>query len=201
MPKSKTKDAFAKYYPWLLIIGGIIGILAAGILIVEKIALLKHPDMALGCDINPIVACGSVINTPQASAFGFPNPIIGLVGFGVVLTTGMAMLAGAQFKRWYWLGLQAGTIFGVSFIHWLFFESVYRIHALCPYCMVVWSVTIPIFLYTTLWNLRQGYLRTPKSLKKVVAFAQANHPTILLLWYVTIAGLILKHFWYFFGPH
>lgn len=59
-------------------------------------------------------------------------------------------------RRWFWLGLQAGTTAAVVFIHWSIFQSLYRIDALCPYCMVVWVVTIPLFWYTTLHNLRAG---------------------------------------------
>ena len=33
------------------------------------------------CSINPVLACGSVINTPQASVFGPPNPLIGVGAF------------------------------------------------------------------------------------------------------------------------
>lgn len=183
--------------PYILIIGGVLGLLAAAILMVEKIHLLKDPNAQLACDLNPIVACGSVINTPQASAFGFPNPILGLIGFGVVITIGMAMLAGAQFKRWFWLGLQGGTIFGVVFVTWLQYQSIYTIGALCPYCMVVWSVTIPIFVYVTLYNLREKHIKTPKNLKKIVAFAQKHHGDILFSWYLLIFLAIMTHFWYF----
>ena len=31
-------------------------------------------------------------------------------------------------------------------MHWLIFQSLYRIGALCPYCMVVWAVTIPLLV-------------------------------------------------------
>lgn len=166
---------------------------------VEKIHLLKNPEAALSCDLNPIIACGSVINTPQASAFGFPNPIIGLVGFGIVLAVGMALLAGASFKRWFWLGLQAGTLFGVLFVTWLQYQSIYSIGALCPYCMVVWSVTIPIFWYTTLYNLRQKHLKTPASLKNLVGFLQQHHADVLVVWFLVILVAILERFWYYWS--
>lgn len=183
--------------PFILLIGGIIGVLCAGILTVEKIQLLKHPEAALVCDINPVVACGSVINTPQASAFGFPNPIIGLVGFGVVAAIGAGLLAGAQFKRWFWLGLQAGVIFGICFVTWLQFQSIFRIGALCPFCMVVWSVTIPIFWYTTLYNLREGHIKMGAKLKRFAGFLQRHHGDVLLAWYLIIVAVITNHFWYF----
>lgn len=184
--------------PWLLFIGGIIGILCAGALTLDKINLLEHPGGHLNCDINPIVACGPVINKPQATAFfGVPNPIIGLVSFGIVTCVGAALLAGGVFKRWFWLGLNAGTLFGAGFVTWLQFETIYRIGALCPFCMVTWVVTIPIFLYTTIYNLREGHIKTPKKLTKVVAFAQKHHLDILIAWYLIIFLNILTHFWYY----
>lgn len=197
--KPSSKYTLAKVFPWLLVIGSVLGVLAAGILTVEKIHLLKNPDATLSCDLNPIVACGSVINTPQASAFGFPNPLIGLVGFGIVLTVGMALLAGAQFKRWFWQGLQAGTIFGVGFVTWLQYQSIYEIGALCPYCMVVWAVTIPIFVYTTVFNLRQGHIVLPAKLKGLGHFIQKYPAEIVFTWYLVILMAILEHFWYYWS--
>ena len=187
----------ARTLPYILLIGGIIGVFCAGALTQDKIALLKHPGTQLNCDLNPIVACGPVINKPQASAFGVPNPFLGLVGFAVVATVGGALLAGAKFRRWFWLGLQAGATFAVGFVTWLQFETIFRINALCPYCMVVWVVTIPIFWYTTLYNLREGNIRTPVRLKSSVAFLQRHHADVLVVWFLVIIAVILKHFWYY----
>lgn len=186
-----------KKYPWFLLVGGLIALLCSILLTIEKIKLLKDPSVSLGCDLNPIIACGSVINTPQASAFGFPNPIIGIVGFSIVALIGGAILAEAKFKRWFWIGLQLGVIFAVVFVHWLIFQTVYRINALCPYCMVVWAMTIPIFWYTTLYNLQAGNIKTPVRLGKAAAFAQKHHGDILLIWFLAIVGVILSHFWYY----
>lgn len=194
---AQTKNWTAKRYQWLLLIGGLIALLCSILLTIEKIKLLKDPSVSLGCDLNPIIACGSVINTPQASAFGFPNPILGIVGFSVVALVGGAILAEAKFKRWFWIGLQLGVIFAVVFVHWLIFQTIYRINALCPYCMVVWALTIPIFWYTTLYNLQAGNIKTPARLKKAVAFAQRHHGDILLIWFLAIVGVILNHFWYY----
>lgn len=59
------------------------------------------------------------MSTPQASVFGFLNPMLGVAGFAVVTTVGMVVLAGAQPRRWFWLGPQAGATAGVVFVHWL----------------------------------------------------------------------------------
>lgn len=190
-----------KVMPWILIIAGGIGLLMSGIILFDKIKLLEDPNFVIGCNINPVVACGSVMQSDQATAFwDIPNPMIGLAAFPVVITTGVVMLARARLPRWYWLGLLAGTTFGLGFVHWLFFQSVYRIEALCPYCMGVWVVTITSFWYTLLYNLREKYISLPKSLHGANSFIQRHHLDILILWLIIIAALILNHFWYYYGP-
>jgi uncharacterized membrane protein len=119
----------ARVVPWVLAVGGGIGMLAAFILTIEKINLLTDPGYRPTCSINPILSCGSVMTTPQAAAFGFPNPLIGIAGFSVVATLGVLLLSGVRPPRWCWLGLQAGVTFGVVFVHWLIYQSLYRIGA------------------------------------------------------------------------
>lgn len=180
---------------WLLAVLGLVGFVAAATLLIEKIRLLEDPSYVPSCSINPILSCGSVMLTEQAEAFGFPNPIIGVAGFAVVTTMGMALLAGAQLPRWFWLGLQAGTTFGVVFIHWLMVQSLYRINALCPYCMVVWAVTIPLFWYTTLHNVTTGHLNVPRVLRSLAHKAAAYHGAVVTGWFLIIAAMITERFW------
>ncbi len=194
---AKKQRTLQKALPYILVIGGIVGFICAFIIMYEKIHLLTNPAYKPSCSINPIISCGNVMSSWQGSVFGFPNPIIGLAGFPIVITIGMAMLAGAKFKRWFWIGLNIGALFGVSFITWLFFQSVYSIQALCPYCMVVWSVTIPIFWYTTLYNFREGHIQLPARFKKLGIFLQVHHGDVLVVWYLAIIVAILHHFWYY----
>lgn len=195
--KKEPTSRLDKLLPYILLIGSLIGFIAAFAIMYEKLHLLSDPSYKPSCSINPIISCGSVMSSSQGSVFGFPNPIIGLAGFPIVATIGLGLLAGAKFKRWFWICAQLGLLFAVCFIHWLFFQSVYRIGALCPYCMVVWSVTIPMFWYLTLYNLRHGSIATPKQLIGVVNFAQRHHLDTLVVWYLIIIGLIVKHFWYY----
>lgn len=189
-----------KMLPWLLIVAGIIGLAASFVLMMDKIAILKDPSYQPSCNINPIIACGSVIVTSQANAFGFPNPIIGLIGFSVLITVGVTWLSGVRSqKAWYWRTFLSATLLATVFIHWLMFQTIYRIEALCPYCMIVWVVTIATFWYSLLWTIRRKYLRVPAFLNKLVAFANQNHLGVLIVWYLAIMGLILNHFWYYFG--
>lgn len=197
--KEKVIRGNGRALAYLLSLGGLTGLLASFILAVEKIEILKDPSFEPSCNINPILSCGSVMITPQAEVFGFPNPFLGILGFSAVAATGFALLAGAKFKRWFWVALQLGLLFATVFVHWLIFQTIYRINALCPYCMVVWAVTIPIFWYTLLYNFRAGNVPTPKALRNKVGFIQRHHGDILLVWFLGLLGLIIHHFWYYWS--
>ena len=66
----------------------------------------------------------------------------------------MLSFAKVFLPQWYWAGLTVGTVLGAVFVHWLIFQSLYRIGALCPYCMLVWSVTIPLLVVVASIALR-----------------------------------------------
>ena len=153
---------------WILVIGGIIGIFASIELIVQKIAVLSNPDFVPNCDINPVLSCGSVINTDQASLFGFPNPVLGVIGFTIVIMFGALLFTGVDIPKPMWLGLNLGALAGMFFVIWLVGQSLYVIGALCPWCMVVWSITIPIFWQVTTDNLASGRLSLGKSLSEII---------------------------------
>ncbi|HJD85288.1 vitamin K epoxide reductase family protein [Kitasatospora aureofaciens] len=186
-------------FAWLLLVGGAVGLFASTVLTLDKIRLLEDPSYVPGCNINPIISCGSIMRSDQASAFGFPNSLIGLVAFGVVVAIGAGLLAGASYRRWFWLGLQAGTLFGIGFVTWLMYQTLYRIGALCPYCMVVWAAMIPLFWYTTLHNLRSGVIPVGRRGRVAVREAARYHWVVPALWYAVIALLVLNRFWYFWS--
>jgi len=180
---------------WILVIAGIIGIVASIELIIQKIAVLSNPDFVPNCDINPVLSCGSVINTEQASLFGFPNPVLGVIGFTTVIMFGALLFAGVELPRSMWLGLNLGALAGMFFVIWLVGQSLYVIGALCPWCMVVWSVTIPIFWQVTVDNLSSKKLSFGESFSEIV---------VALKWilvgasYLIVIGLIFvrwSDFW------
>jgi len=190
-----------KSYPYILIITGVIGIASSFFLSVDKFKILQNPAYKPSCNLNPILACGDVLKTHQGSAFGFPNPFIGLAAFAVFVTIGMGMLAGAKYKKWFHQGLQLGTILGLAFISWLFYQSLYKIHALCPWCMAVWTIVIISFWYTLLFNIDHGFIKLPKNLKAYYPKVRKVHLEIILIFFLVLTLFILNHFWYYFGKH
>ena len=105
------------------------------------------------------------MESEQAAVFGFPNPMLGLVTYGMVVCVGASLLAGARFPRWFWLTLNAGTLFGVAFCTWLMYQSLYDISALCLWCCLAWAATILMFWYVTGHNVRHTFLPAPHGLR------------------------------------
>ena len=172
-----------------IIIAGLAGLASAFTLTVEKIELLIDPTFVPSCNLNPVLSCGSIMVTPQASAFGFPNPLIGIVAFTVVVTSGVLAFAKVRLPQWYWVGLTIGTTLGVVFIGWLIFQSLYRIGALCPYCMVVWAVTIPLLVVVASIAMR------PLAGNAVLRVLYEWRWSIVALWFAAVILMIVVRFW------
>lgn len=185
--------------PYILIVGGIIGLICSFIISQDKIELLQDPNFSPSCDLNPVISCGSVMKSAQGSVFGFPNPWIGLVTFAALITVGVVMLAGARLKRWFWLAFEGGMLLGLGFAYWLLFESIYHIQALCPYCLAVDVVLVTTTWYLTLYLIREGHLQVPRQLIGVADFARRYHLEILTGWFLILIAIILQHFWYYYG--
>ncbi|MFD6426587.1 MULTISPECIES: vitamin K epoxide reductase family protein [unclassified Streptomyces] len=178
----------------LLVITGAAGLLAAWVITIDKFKLLEDPSFTPGCSLNPVVACGNVMKSEQAAAFGFPNPMMGLVAYPIVIGIGMALLAGARFRSWYWLGLNAGMLFGVGFCTWLQYQSLYNINSLCLWCCLAWVATIFMFCYVTIHNVKHRILPAPSWLRSALT---EFHWALPVLWIGIIGMLILTRWWDF----
>ncbi|MDT5119833.1 MAG: hypothetical protein QOE30_5572 [Mycobacterium sp.] len=177
---------------WWVLIAGAVGLLASMTLTVEKIDILLNPSYVPSCNLNPIISCGSVMVTPQASVLGFPNTLLGIVAFTVVLVVGVLSVAKVSLPQWFWIGLMAGILVGAVFVHWLIFQSLYRIGALCPYCMVVWAMTITLLVVVGSIALR------PVLDSRDATAARLLHQwrwSLTALWFTAVFLLIMVRFW------
>ncbi len=178
----------------LLVITGLAGLLASWVITIDKFKLLEDPGFQPGCSLNPVVACGNIMKSEQASAFGFPNPMLGLVTYAMVVAIGVGLLAGARYRRWFWLGLNAGTLFGVGFCTWLQYQSLYNINSLCLWCCLAWVATIVMFCYVTTHNIKHRIIPAPSGLRSALVEFHWVPP---VLWIGIIGMLILTRWWTF----
>jgi uncharacterized membrane protein len=139
-----------------LIVAGVLGWWASFSLTVDKFLLLVNPEADLDCNFTVLVQCGKNLDSWQGAVFGFPNPILGLGGFVAPIAVGVGLLAGARFDRWFWALFNLGLAGALGFVIWLITQSIFDLGTLCPWCMLVWSVTIPLFWIVTARNLAEG---------------------------------------------
>lgn len=189
-PDEPPASPLTRLHGVLLVVLGSVGLYAAFSLAIDKYRILEDPTFSPSCDLSPILSCGSVMVTDQGSVFGFPNPVIGLMAFSVVVTLGVLVASGLALPRWVLGGLAGGALLGVVFVHWLAFQSIYRIGALCPWCMVVWAVTLPVFVWSALL-----FLRSLPATSGVGNVLWSVRYLVLTFWYLGFVLAALVQFW------
>jgi uncharacterized membrane protein len=95
---------------------GITGLIASFTLAVEEFHLIKNPDAVLSCTINLVLNCSTVMQTWQASVFGFPNMFIGLMAFPIVILVATLGLLGSRLPRWFWIAAQIAYLCLLAFL-------------------------------------------------------------------------------------
>lgn len=192
------KDLIRKEY-WIFGVVAVfaaVGLLCSLILSVEKLHLLENPDAQLACSVNVFLNCATVMNTPEASLLGFPNSFIGMMAYSVLLTVAIAYLFGAKLPRGFMALAQLGVTVEIIFAYWLFFDSVFIIQVLCPFCLLVTFSSTMIFAAITRYNILEKNLylspKTQAFLEKLVA--RDYDKMIVAGWVVAMIALVLVRF-------
>lgn len=139
-------------------IAGAIGLLASFVLTVDKFTVLSNPSTILACSINAVLDCSRVMQTWQASIFGFPNTMIGLITYPIIMLIAFLVLIGIKLPRWFFVAMNVAVLLSTAFSYWLFFESLYTIQVLCPWCLSVTFAETLLFAAVTFYNLRENML-------------------------------------------
>ena len=148
---------------WLFMTGAI-ALASSATLVFERLQIFVDAGHTSVCDINALLNCGTVMRTPQAEAFGFPNPFIGLIGFSIVMTIAASMFAGATFKKWFWVATN---------------------------CMIVWVMTITMFVKVTVRNISHNVIPAPENIRESIGTWSWFTITLVL---ILIFGIIVIRF-------
>ncbi|MEI6237765.1 MAG: vitamin K epoxide reductase family protein [Candidatus Saccharibacteria bacterium] len=116
-------------------IGAAIGIVASFWQTLEKLTLLKNPDAILSCNLNGVFSCSNVLNSHQASLFGFPNSIMSLMFFIVFLTVAIVGLSGGLVTKKMRFSIHFLSFFVLLFGLWFLHTSTYSIKSICIFCI------------------------------------------------------------------
>lgn len=169
------------------IVAGLIGWFASFELLTEYIKTLKNSEYVPNCSVSILVTCGPNMDSWQGSLLGFSNTIIGVSAFVAPIAVGVALLAGARFAPWFWWLYQLGLLFGFGFILWLASQSIFVLGTLCPWCMVVWSVMIPLWWIGAFRPHTVGDVPHSERAQKIFAGLYSWAWVLILITYVLIA--------------
>jgi Vitamin K epoxide reductase family len=113
-----------------------------------------------------------------------------------VITVAVASLGGARFPRWFMFTAQVVYTLGVTFAYWLFYQSMFDIGALCPWCLLVTVSTTLVFSTLTHVNIRDGNLYLPPRAQSALRTAlDADLDAIAVtIWLLALAlAVVLKY--------
>ncbi|MBV7364041.1 vitamin K epoxide reductase family protein [Actinomycetaceae bacterium TAE3-ERU4] len=135
------------FWPSLTVtILSLLGLLASAALVLATIGHAQAPDKKQSCDINSWISCGASLSSWKSALFGVPNALLGVIAFSALTAIGVLLLSRVQLPRWVWLGLFLASMGAVLFVYWFAYESAFSFKTICPWCLLVWIVTIALFV-------------------------------------------------------
>lgn len=176
----------------VVVITGLVAMFAAMGLILAEITALKNPGLPLSCDINPIIGCGASLNSWQNTLIGdIPNSVFGFAFFAGMTALGLVWLGGGTCARWLWRLASAGCGLGILWLMWFQYQAFFVEKALCPYCLVTWTFSIPLFTHVLVRAVQAGHLWVTRPR----AFLVRNRWLIVGAVYLILIVMIAAVFW------
>ncbi|MCX6704953.1 MAG: vitamin K epoxide reductase family protein [Candidatus Woesebacteria bacterium] len=130
-----------KFFGWVTILA-VIGIGLALFLLWERYFKPSFQP----CNINSTVNCDAVIWGEVSDTLGIPTPLIGLLGYLVILFAAFKRSA-----RWI-LGM---ATFGLIFCLYIAYRELFQLHVVCPVCILCQLDMITVFILGTILVRKQ----------------------------------------------
>ena len=121
-----------KYFDWVKILA-VLGIFLAVYLLWQQFFKPSFQP----CNINATVNCDAVVSGPVAKTLGIPTPLIGLMGYLIILFS--------SFKRNARLVLGMAT-FGLLFCLYIAYMEIFQLRVICPVCILCQLDMISVFI-------------------------------------------------------
>lgn len=186
----------------VMLVASAVALFVSFILSAETLQMARHPGVKLGCDVNGVVSCTTVAQAWQSEIirFGdlsFPNAFFGIAAESVFVTVAVIGLARVKVPRWFAVCTWLGGLAALAYAYWLFSQSMYVIHALCPWCLaLMFSTTVQFMGLThatvTVQGLPGGESGSPAGLRKY--YRLGFDLMVDALWIVVLVALILLQY-------
>lgn len=180
----RPSRALAIWWIGAALAGGIVSFL----LYHEYIGQLSGGDALISCNISPVVTCGPNLLSPGGNLLGFSNSILGMVLFpGPIFAAAAGLAAPAGLRAWFWRTFALFVTAAFLLVHFFAYRSVFEYSSLCPWCMIIWLVTIPLFFTVAGWTLRAGVWGASLGARRIGAGILSWLPLIVIADYLVIA--------------
>ena len=118
----------------IMLIASAVALGASLILSAETLQLARHPESALQSWQAEIAKFGGL---------SYPNAFFGIAAESVFITIAVIGLARVKVPRWFATCTWLGGLAALAYSYWLSTQSLFVIHALCPWCLtLMFSTTI-----------------------------------------------------------
>lgn len=134
-----------KFYLWFKILASI-GIFLALFLLWERYFTPAFQP----CNINATINCDAVIKGEVADTLGVPTPLIGLIGYLIIL------IAAFFKKAKLILGM---AVFGLSFCMYIAYRELFELRVICPVCILCQIDMITVFIMSLIVNFKSKTLK------------------------------------------
>jgi len=131
-------------------VGAAVGLIASFWETLDKLSLLKNTHSTLSCNISSIFNCSNILNAHQSSVFGFPNSLLCVVFFSLILSAGLVGWLGSAVAVKLRFVYESLAVFFVCFGYWFFWQSIFNLRSLCILC---------IFCYIGLLGINAAWFR------------------------------------------
>lgn len=175
----------------LMLVGGVLGGIAAAWQLVERIAYAESPSSASFCEINSVISCNSIFSHWQSSALGVPNTLVSLPVFALLASAGLAGLLGSRLSRSYLATLFGLTLFMSAFVTWYMQQSAFSIGALCLFCTVGAASLITIGIGITRVVDAEEVLGTGRAGRQLRLLVDARADIIIWLGLAALISVLL----------
>lgn len=194
MSTKKISSGIDRIYAYVLSLGGAIGLVAMTWQASERVHMLKYPNVSLSCNLNPVIDCGGVLGNRLAAVMGFPNAFLGMIFFAILATSGLVLLSGGAFKRWFRHFVMAVSLILILFSVWFFGVSLYVLGKVCIFCVAGWIVSVPMFWYGLLFYLQSATGSLKHKTRRFTQFGLKHHLDVVIVVYIVMFALFLLRF-------
>lgn len=179
----------------VMLVASAIALIASFVLSAETLELARNPGESLACDVNGILSCSSVMQSWQAeivqfAGLSYPNAFFGIAAESVFITVAVVGMCRVAVPRWFAACTWLGGLAALAYSYWLFYQSMFVINALCPWCLtLMFSTTIQ---FMALSHATVAVRRLPARAKGLRTYYRLNIDVMIdVVWILALITLIL----------